>query len=108
MQVRIFILCTFLSLFSSVLSFAQINGEDTARFSRLVDEWNQYHNTKDMDGFKNLYAPTVLFYGKYEAEARCLGTKGYFLNNMQVFEQHIISPVVTSLYASGTVKCSFT
>ena len=105
---RIFILCTFLMLFSTVLSFAQINREDTAGFSRLVDEWNQYHNTKNMDGFENLYAPAVLFYGRYEEEASCLSSKRYFLNDMNVYGQHIISPVITSMYTSGTVKCSFT
>src|SRR3954462_3401343 len=108
MQTRIFISCTFLFLLSAVLSFAQINREDTARFSRLVYEWNQYHNTKNMDGFERLYAPTVLFYGKYEDEASCLSSKSYFLNDMKVYGQHIISPVITSIYAQGTVKCSFT
>src|SRR4051794_4833278 len=99
MQLRIFISGTFLFLLSAVLSFAQLNAEDSARFSRLVNVWNQYHNTKNIDGFESLYATNVLFYGKYEDEAGCLSSKRYFLNNMNVSGQQIISPVITSMYA---------
>lgn len=108
LQMRISFVYTVLCMVFSIFSFAQNNIEDTTNFSHLVLEWNQYHNTKNIKGFEDLYASNVLFYGKYENEAKCLNTKSYFLNRMKVYEQKIVSPIITTLYTSGTVKCDFT
>jgi hypothetical protein len=78
----------------------------TDELRRLVNEWNTFHNTRDINAFKDLYAKQVLFYGKYRKESYCINRKAKFLDGD--FAQKIISPIKVQFFSSGTVKCSFT
>ena len=72
----------------------------------IVYKWSKIHNTKNITEFENLYAPTVLFYGKYTDAQKCVQEKSTFLKN--AFHQDIISELQINYYTSGTIKCSFT
>lgn len=72
----------------------------------IVYKWSEIHNTKNITEFENLYASTVLFYGKYTDAQKCVQEKSTFLKN--AFHQDIISEVQINYYTSGTIKCSFT
>jgi LPXTG-motif cell wall-anchored protein len=71
----------------------------------LVYKWNELHNTRETSVFKDIYASSVLFYGKYRSRETCFKNKQTFLSTD--FNQEIISPVKLTYYSSGTVKCSF-
>lgn len=73
--------------------------------TNLVYKWNELHNTRQTDVFKEIYGSRVLFYGKYNSGIKCFQKKNAFLD--QNFHQEIISPVATTEYSSGTIKCSF-
>ena len=70
----------------------------------LVFKWNDLHNTKET--FQGLYAPTVLFYGKYKSRETCIRNKKG-LSSKKDFHQAISSPVTVKFYASGIAKCTF-
>lgn len=71
----------------------------------LVYKWNELHNTRETSVFKDIYASSVLFYGKYRNRETCFKNKQTFLS--ADFNQQIISPVQLTFYSSGAIKCSF-
>jgi LPXTG-motif cell wall-anchored protein len=73
--------------------------------TNLVYKWNELHNTRETTVFKEMYAPSVLYYGKYKSRQACFQTKNQFLT--PDFKQDIVSPVSLAYYSSGIVKCSF-
>lgn len=72
----------------------------------IVFLWNDLHNSKQTDLFKDLYGSEVLFYGKYKAGSYCAKQKAKFLT--PDFQQEIISKVITTYHSEGTIKCAFT
>ena len=95
----------FLTLVSFTSLLAKAN--DVAdELTRLVNSWNELHNTRETKQFKELYGEQVLFYGKYRKGSYCGTRKAKFLN--EDFSQRIISPIKMQFFSSGTVKCSFT
>ena len=72
----------------------------------IVNKWNELHNTRNTIEFKQLYAPNVLYYGKFNSGKQCYQKKKAFLS--PDFYQEIITPVTLTYYSSGTIKCSFT
>lgn len=91
-----------------LISFLFINTAKAGEkedITNLVYRWNELHNTRETSVFKEIYAPSVLFYGKYKSRQTCFQSKDQFLS--AAFQQEIISPVSITYYSSGTVKCSF-
>ncbi|RYE57236.1 MAG: hypothetical protein EOP48_06245 [Sphingobacteriales bacterium] len=96
---------TLLSVFLNLMFLSLLAGPDDAARD-IVRRWNELHNTKDIEGFKQLYADKVLFYGRNYTAAKCIESKRKFLASP--FHQQIISPIVVKHYSSGSVKCEFT
>lgn len=80
------------------------NREDDIK--AVVNKWNELHNTHNVDEFKEIYAPDVLFYGRQTSMETCYARKRAFLTS--AFRQEIISAITISYYSSGTIKCDFT
>jgi len=98
---------TCLLLFGLLLLFTLSGGaQDKEKIKEAVYRWNSLHNTKQNDQFKNIYAPRVLFYGRYNSRKKCYEKKNRFLS--PDFSQEIITPLSLTVYSSGTVKCDFT
>ncbi|RYZ26462.1 MAG: hypothetical protein EOO10_15500 [Chitinophagaceae bacterium] len=72
---------------------------------QLVYDWNTLHNNRGIARFKDLYAPSVLFYGRTLSGQTCYKRKAAFLKSD--FSQEIISPLTLTYYSSGTIKCDF-
>jgi hypothetical protein len=89
-----------------LLSSSFINATEENAIKKVVNKWNELHNTRNTIEFKELYAPNVLFYGKYNSGEKCYRKKTAFLTSD--FYQEIISPVTLTYYSSGIIKCSFT
>jgi LPXTG-motif cell wall-anchored protein len=71
----------------------------------LVYKWNELHNTRETSIFKEIYASSVLYYGKYKNRQSCFQSKDRFLSSD--FKQDIISDVKLTYYSSGIIRCSF-
>lgn len=100
-RLRLLLLCSF--VYSAIVAQPRI---EQASIDTLVQQWNRSHNSKDIASLKQLFAGTVLFYGRPRAKATVLATKTRLLK--VPFQQDIVSPVELTYYQSGTVKASFT
>lgn len=98
-------LLLFIVFFISI-SIAQGQDKETETIKSLVVKWNDIHNKNAVEELAKLYAPTVLFYGKYRDQQQCLNTKRKLLNAS--FQQEIISPISVFYYSSGSIKSVFT
>lgn len=94
-------------LFSAMLLINSVlYANDENDIKALVYKWNELHNTRNTIEFKSLYAPNVLYYGRYYSGEKCYKKKAAFLT--PDFFQEIISPITLTYYSSGTIKGSFT
>jgi len=98
------IISLFLLALLCFVTYAQDNIE---AIKQTVLYWNDLHNSKSVNEFKQLYAPDVLFYGKYRNLATCLKEKAV-LYRIKSFHQDITSAIKVTFYSSGTIKSSFT
>ncbi len=96
-----FCLCFFSLLFIAYSTSANSYKE----VFEVVDKWNTLHNTADAEGFKKLYAPLVLYYGKKNTRKYCFNSKRK--NLTPGFFQQLITPVKVTFYSSGVAKCDF-
>ncbi|RYG50291.1 MAG: hypothetical protein EOO01_11045 [Chitinophagaceae bacterium] len=90
-----------------ILSFANLPGgaQNPKILETLVQDWNHLHNNREVARLRDLYAPSVLFYGRTLTRETCYKRKKAFLKSD--FTQEIISPVTITYYSSGTIKCDF-
>jgi hypothetical protein len=58
-----------------ITSFSLANATDVQTIISIVYKWNELHNAKQIDQFNGIYAPSVLFYGLYKSEKKCIATK---------------------------------
>lgn len=79
--------------------------DDFENLRQLVYQWNELHNSREVEKFDDLYGGQVLFYGKYKSGGYCAGIKAKNLHGD--FSQKIVSPISIQLFSSGTAKCSF-
>jgi hypothetical protein len=87
------------------LFFITAFATDDEDIIKLVNQWNELHNTRNTSGFLKLYAPEVLFYGNQNSASQCYWSKEKFLNSK--FNQEIISPITITRFTSGTSKAEF-
>ena len=95
------LLLLFFLFFAVLLAKAQ----NPKIFETLVQDWNHLHNNREVARLRDLYAPSVLFYGRTLTRETCYKRKKAFLKSD--FTQEIISPVTITYYSSGTIKCDF-
>jgi hypothetical protein len=85
-----------------------VNSNVKPDFKELVNDWNNAHNTKDIDLFKKLYASSVNFYQSELTNEICVNKKSSLLKTNKDFNQVIIGEIEIEYLSDTEVKCSFT
>lgn len=76
-----------LSFFPALAAFAE-GASDKAPIKVLVYQWNELHNTKNINGFYEIYDPSVLFYGTQSSRLTCVWRKELFQNKIQLAKNY--------------------
>jgi ketosteroid isomerase-like protein len=71
----------------------KVTDTETEVIQRLVSQWCEAHNAKNLDALSATYASSVFFYGRQQSSAACVASKkGLFAKN-QEFTQTIVGGV---------------
>jgi len=89
-------------------ALAQPSFEERMAIKETVAKWNSSLHITTIPQLNNLYASSVLSYGKYRTRDACIKEKSDAVNQFAGFHQEIITPLEITTYKSGTFKCSFT
>lgn len=76
--------------------------------TKLVQEWNQGHLSKNMDTFSNMFANSVSFYGKQQSLNGCLESKVSLFKRYPDFNQQIYGAIDIVELTRDEYKCYFT
>lgn len=76
-------------------------------FAKLVTEWNDAHNSKNIEVFKKLYADDVVFYQTDLNKNKCVEKKSMLLKKYSDFRQTIEGKIKIEYISDTEVKCSF-
>jgi len=82
-------------------------GKNFEKYIEIVNDWNDIHNTKDLDDFYSLYASTVNFYQTYLSRNECISKKASFFEKHPDFKHYIEGDIKVEEISSKIVKCSF-
>jgi hypothetical protein len=74
----------------------------------LVEEWNIVHNGRELLGFDNLYADSLLFYTQRLPKSKAIVLKQKLFNKNTDFRQRITTDIDVSAFEHGVLKCDFT
>ena len=96
-----FTLLFFLQLFTTE---AQV---DSVGVKKIVNQWNEEHNTHNTDNLGKLFSDSVLFYCKKLPKAECIKILVDAFQKAPNFKQQIISKIEITSYESGIIKCDF-
>ena len=89
-----------------VLFFAiPCHADSDAEIKKLVYKWNDFHNSGSVAGMEKLFAPSVLFYGKYRSLSNVIQSKKKLLASG--FSQNFISEIKLTEYKSGIIRADF-
>lgn len=83
------------------------DAEKEARYTAIVNDWNNAHNNWHFADLEKLYAEKVLFYCSTMPRKECIGYKTGLASPTKVFAQRILSKVECLALAPGLVKCTF-
>jgi hypothetical protein len=73
----------------------------------LVEEWNKSHSSEYKNGFEQLYADSVFFYGTLKDKNSCISIKRSLLEKQPDFYQQIYGNIDIDTISNSEVKCSF-
>src|SRR5262245_43467204 len=71
-------------------SLAQEQVIDLNKVDKLIDNWTNLHNEKNIAALEKLYADEVVFYAQKLPKVSCIGTKAARLRSGKYFHQEIL------------------
>jgi hypothetical protein len=80
----------------------------TKKIDLLIEEWNIIHNARTLDGFKEVYAEDLVFYGTKTNQSKAVLLKEQLFLRQPEFRQRISSDITYTVYTNGVIKADFT
>jgi hypothetical protein len=91
------------------ISFLFVNAKPKNKIKddciEIVNQWNDYYNSKNINGFKDLFDDRIYYYGSNETISLVIrDIEKQLLNS---YEQKIKSEINISFFSNGYIKCAF-
>lgn len=105
LNLRYMLLLTTVLLIVSLFSVAKAN--DTETVKRMVYQWSEANNKRDLQTLSYFYADQLIYYGKELDKNSCLLDKRKLFGKYKQYYQSINSDILVTRYGSNTYKCEF-
>lgn len=83
------------------------SSDQTTLIIKMVNEWNEAHNSKDVAVLANLYNQTVEYYGKEKGKNDCIDSKLSEFKKHKDYYQQIDGEIKCEKITESEYQCSF-